>query len=130
VSLLLNWRVWAAVALAAGLALSHLTVYRSGRHSVQAKWDEQKVIQERASQEQVSKIRELQRAAELRYVVRKETQDRFFVTTVKEVRDAASPLAACPVPPDVVRLLNNAAECARGDSPSACFSASEVPDTR
>lgn len=37
-SLLLNWRLWLAVALAAGLAFSHFTAYRKGRNAVKAEW--------------------------------------------------------------------------------------------
>lgn len=125
---LLNPRVWIALALAGLLAFSHIAVYRSGRHAVQAKWDEAKVAQERASQDQATRNRELQRAAELRYVVKGETRDRFFVTTVKEISDAAAPLAACPVP-DAVRVRLNALNaCASSDSPAACGTAGKVPN--
>lgn len=116
----------AFLALAAGLAFTHLTAYRAGRHAIQAKWDEAKVIQERAAQEQATRNRELQRQAELRYVVRGETRDRFFVTTVREIADAAAPLRAC-VLPDRVRLrLNAAARCA-ADPAASCGPAGEVP---
>jgi hypothetical protein len=80
-----------------------------------------------AADAQTTRNRELQRAAELRYVVKAQGQDRFFVTTVKEIRDAAAPLASCPVPADVVRLLNDAARCARGDSEAACGPAGTLP---
>jgi hypothetical protein len=36
--LLLNWRLWVAIALAAGLAFSHFTVYRKGKNDVRAEW--------------------------------------------------------------------------------------------
>lgn len=118
---LLNWRVWAALALAGALAFSHLTAYRKGKHAVQAEWDEARVEQERATQEQAERNRELSRAAEKRYVVQQDARDRFIVTTVKEISDAAAPLADCRVP-DAVRLrLNEARACALGDS-SACGS--------
>lgn len=35
---LLNWRVWAAIVLAAGLAFTHFTAYRSGKAVVRAEW--------------------------------------------------------------------------------------------
>lgn len=35
---LLNWRVWAALVAAAGLAFSHFTAYRSGKAVVRAEW--------------------------------------------------------------------------------------------
>lgn len=42
---LMNWRVWAALALAAVLAFTHFTAYKSGKANVQAKWDAEKVVQ-------------------------------------------------------------------------------------
>jgi hypothetical protein len=126
-TLLLNWRVWVALFLAGLLAVSHLTVYRAGRHAVQAKWDAANVAQERAGQEQATRNRDLQRAAELRYVVKGQTRDRFFETTEKDIHDAAAPLATCPVP-DAVRVrLNAAAACARGDSETSCGPAGTLP---
>lgn len=83
-----------------------------------------------AAEAQTTRMRELQRAAELRYVVQAEGRDHFFVTTIREIRDAAAPLAACPLP-DAVRVrLNQAAQCARGDSQAACGAADEVPGAR
>lgn len=38
-ALLLNWRVWAAIAIAAALAFSHFTVYRAGKAVVRADFD-------------------------------------------------------------------------------------------
>lgn len=37
-SLLLNWRVWVALALAAVLAFTHLTAYRKGKNDVRTEW--------------------------------------------------------------------------------------------
>lgn len=79
---------------------------------------------------QATRNRELQRAAEKRYVVQGQTRDRWFVTTVKEISDAAAPLAACPVPEPVRVRLNAAAACASGDSPAACGADVQVPDAR
>jgi hypothetical protein len=81
-----------------------------------------------AADAQASRNRELQRAAEMRYTVAAQTRDRFFVTTVKEISDAAAPLAACPVPEPVRVRLNAANECARGDSPASCGAPVQVPD--
>ena len=80
-----------------------------------------------AADAQTTRNRELQRAAELRYVVKGETQDHFFTTTITEIRHDAAPLAACPVPEPVRVRLNAAAACARGDSASSCGPAEEVP---
>ena len=38
---LLNWRIWAAVALAIGLAASHWKVYNLGKQVKQVEWDQQ-----------------------------------------------------------------------------------------
>lgn len=45
---LLNWRLWAAVVLAAGLAFSHFTVYRAGKANVRAAWDAERLEQSEA----------------------------------------------------------------------------------
>lgn len=37
--LLLNWRIWAALVVAVGLAASHWKVYHMGMTTVQAEWD-------------------------------------------------------------------------------------------
>jgi hypothetical protein len=37
-SLLLNWRIWVAIALAAGLSFSHFTAYRKGKQHVKDEW--------------------------------------------------------------------------------------------
>jgi hypothetical protein len=42
---LLNWRVWAAVALAVGLAISHTFIYRAGKATVRADWDKERLEQ-------------------------------------------------------------------------------------
>ena len=42
---LLNWRVWAAVVLAVGLAFTHFTAYRSGKAVVRAEWTAEKLKQ-------------------------------------------------------------------------------------
>lgn len=73
-----------------------------------------------AADAQTTRNRELQRAAEIRYTVTAQARERFIVQTVKEVHHAAESLATCPVPRDAVRLLNDAAACARGDSAGAC----------
>ena len=59
---LLNWRLWAAVALAAGLAFSHFTVYRSGKAAVRAEWNADKVVkQEAVIAETIANAKETQR---------------------------------------------------------------------
>jgi hypothetical protein len=119
-----------ALLLAALLAFSHFTAYRSGRHSVQAKWDEANVKQERAAQQQAASNRELQRLAEAHFHAIADPREAFIKRTAKELRHATETLAAVPVPADAVRMLNAAAACARGDSAAACGAGDQVPDAR
>lgn len=77
----------------------------------------------RAQQE---RNRALQRAAELKYTIRAETLERVIVQTITEVRHAAAPLAACPVPAAAIRLLNAAAKCASEGGPTSCGTGDEV----
>lgn len=48
---LLNWRVWAGLIVALGLAFSHFTVYRSGKASVRAEWAVEKLAQSEAARQ-------------------------------------------------------------------------------
>ncbi|MDE2098886.1 MAG: hypothetical protein KGL39_16655 [Patescibacteria group bacterium] len=43
-ALLLNWRIWAALALAVFLAGTHWKAYVSGKKTIQAEWDAEKVV--------------------------------------------------------------------------------------
>jgi hypothetical protein len=119
-TLLLNPRLWIALALAGVLAFSHFTVYRSGRAAVQAKWDAAAVAQERASQAQTARNLELQRAAERKYVVQQDARDRFHTVTVREISHEAASLASCPVPERLRMRFNAARDCALGNSPASC----------
>jgi hypothetical protein len=80
-----------------------------------------------AATAQTQRMRDLQRAAELRYTVTSQVREKWFVATVKEIRDAAAPLASCPVPDRAVGLLNAARECASGDPAAACGAGDGVP---
>ena len=109
----------AVTALLWGYRLWAESLRETGRAEVRAEHAE-------AARAAETRNRELQRAAETRYVVQAATRDRFFVETIREVSHAAAPLAACPVPDDARRLLNAAATCASGDSPAACGGAGPV----
>lgn len=116
--------------LALGLALLAGGALLKARHDA----GQQRIGYDRAQAEsaqamriQQDRMRELARAAELRYTVARQGQDRFFVTTIKEIAHAAAPLASCPVPADAIRLLNNAARCARGDPGATGCAADPVP---
>jgi len=42
---LMNWRVWAALAIAVGLAASHAFIYRAGKATVRADWDKERLAE-------------------------------------------------------------------------------------
>lgn len=75
---------------------------------------------------QEARNRDLQRASELRYSTAVAARDRFVVTTVREIHDAAAPLATCPVPDSVRLRLNAVAACAVDDSAAACGAGESV----
>lgn len=87
-----------------------------------------------ASEQQAERQREVNRGratgAEVRYVTQTVYRDRIITKTLKELPNAAAPLAACPVPADAVRLLNAAAACAREDRSAACQPDDGVPGAR
>lgn len=119
------WR-WFAVALAVVLGALALVAWDTARiKRAEARGDARARAEIKVqSDAQTQRIRDLQRAAELRYTVQAEARDRFITQTIVEVRHAAAPLAACLVPADAVRLLNRAARCAAGD-PAAAGGAGE-----
>lgn len=90
-------------------------------------YDKRAAEDKTAAEAQTARNRELQRAAETRYVVQAQARDRFIVQTVTEVRHVTDPLASCPVPADAVRLLNDAARCASADSAAACGADKPLP---
>lgn len=73
-----------------------------------------------ALQAQQERNRELQRAAEKRYIVQAGVREEYFVETVKEIEYVTNNLASCELQPAAIKLLNAAAECASDDRPSAC----------
>jgi hypothetical protein len=59
-SLLLNWRVWAALVLVAAVALAGLTGFRAGERRVQEQFDSYKVaqLQEAEKQQEAARLKE------------------------------------------------------------------------
>lgn len=51
----------------------------------------------------------------------------YITRTVERVRDATAPLASCPVPDAAVRMLNDAAQCARQGRSPTCAPDDAVP---
>lgn len=48
---LLNWRVWAGLIFAIGLAVSGFTLYRAGKATVRAEWTAEKLAQSEAARQ-------------------------------------------------------------------------------
>lgn len=121
-----------ARALAALLLVAALVAgwWRLTAHYERVGYDRAKAEDKAAAEEQATSNRELQRAAEKRYVVQAETRDRFIVTTTKEIAHAAAPLSSCPVPADAVRLLDAARGCALGDPGTPCGVGDSLPGAR
>jgi hypothetical protein len=127
---LLNPRILIALALAAVLAFAGWKLYRAGGDAVRVEWAAERERMAAEVAAQAERNRELQRAAEKRYVVQAGMRDRFIVKTVTEVRYAAAPMASCPVPAAARSMLNAAAACARGDSAASCGADQPVPAAR
>lgn len=128
---LLAEAIFVLIVLAAAAACGAMVMHwRDGTQlaKTQAAWAQERASLAQQVQQQQAHNIELQQAAEKKYVVQGEARDHYFVTTVKEIHDAAAPLAACPVP-DAVRLrIDAAGDCARSDSPAACDGNQRVPD--
>lgn len=120
---------WVALAiLIAALAIGiPLAKHHYDATQQKAGYDKRAAEDKAASEAQIARNLDLQRAAEKRYVVARDTQDHYFVTTVKEVHELAAPLASCPIS-DALRLRVNAAiECASADPAPTCGTSGEVP---
>ncbi|MGC3984845.1 MAG: hypothetical protein QM777_09005 [Pseudorhodoferax sp.] len=115
--------------VAVGLAVALTWGYLDARHA--AALGEIRVDQANAEvAAHKQKDENVTRAAEVeqRVVTQTVYRDRFITKTVKEIERVTEPMAACLVPADAVRLLNDAARCAREDQPAACGADDAVRD--
>lgn len=87
----------------------------------------QREYQEAAERQRESN-RGTARKAEGNEAVRVVYRDRIITQTTTEVRDASAPLASCPLPLDTIRLLNNAAKCAREGGSASCSADDALPN--
>jgi len=98
---LLNWRVWAGLIVALGLAFSHFTVYRSGKASVRAEWTAEKLAQSEAARNREKAMtianqgvdRELQAEKKRRAAAESRLADglRDLESTIAAATDTAAP---------------------------------------
>lgn len=108
-----------AVAAVAGYAWWQHRTEQRGAQAERARLEAMADLQREANRGRARDIEQAQ-AAKAMY------RDRFFTETIVEIRHAAAPLAACPVPDAAVRLLNAAAQCAREDRPASCAAGDQV----
>lgn len=113
-------RLAAVIAIALLVAAAWWKVDRMFAAAERRGYDRRSAEDKAAAEAQTARMRELQRAAEMRYTVDAQLREEFLNDAEKEITRAAEPLAACPVPDDLRLRLNAAAGCARGDSPTAC----------
>lgn len=113
--------------LLAAMAGSHWYAYSSGADKVQARFDAHVVAAEKAAAAQRETNRTRAVEVEERIVTQTVYRDRFITKTVKEIEYVAQPLAACPVPAELGRLLNSVARCAREDRSASCGADGSVP---
>ena len=112
-----------ALALVAGFWKLWHTADRSGYERSQAEYQARAELQRETNRGRA-------RVAEEKHAAQAVYRDRFITKTVKEIRDVPTDGTGCLVAPRVVRLLNDAAACAREDRPSACSVHESVPAPR
>lgn len=124
----LNPKLWAAVAIAMTFAAFCAFVYRLGGMGPRAELAQYKLhVADLAEQQRLanrSRAAQSERAEGERIAYR----DRVITKTITEVRHATVPLADCPLPAPAVRVLNDAARCTREGRSPTCFADAAVPD--
>lgn len=88
-AVLFNWRVWAALVLALGLAASHWKVYVTGKNTVQGQWDKLEL----SRQAEATRLSEINRARETTLQLAKE-RIQHALNKEKQARAGADAAAA------------------------------------
>jgi hypothetical protein len=118
-ALLLNWRVWVAIALAAALAFSHFFVYRAGKANVRADFDAYKLAVSETT-------RKLQAANELRATEQRDQQ--LKAQNDAKTREAGLRADAGSAVAELDRLRNALRVATRRDPvPGAAAAAADQP---
>lgn len=123
----MSTRIVAALILALTLAAAGWRIYTRGQQSVQREWDAERRQAELQAEQRREINRTTARQAETLVAAQAVYRDRYITQTITEIRHVTDLLAACPVPPAAVRMLNDAAACARGDRPASCAAGQPVP---
>lgn len=120
-------RIAIALVIALTLAGTHWRAYTRGELSVRQQWDAERVQAALQAEERREINRATARQAEQQQATQTVYRDRYITQTITEIRHVTNPLAACPVPPAAVRMLNDAARCAGADRSAACGAGDAVP---
>ncbi len=91
---LLNWRVWAGLLIAIGLAFSHFTVYRAGKASVRAEWTAEKLAQSEAARNKEKAMNVANQGVDRAYQIKERRRVADAVVVAGKLRDLESALAA------------------------------------
>lgn len=113
-------RAWLAVACAALLAGAVFWVQHLERQADAAGYARSQAEYASAAELQRESNRGRAHQAEVKEAAQTVYRDRYITRTVKEIEYVTQNLAACPVPPAAVRMLNDAAKCASEDRPASC----------
>lgn len=115
------------LAIGAAIAAVFGAIWWYGQSKHDEGYNARRIEDEAAAEVQREANRSTAREAEEKESVKTVYRDRFIIKTIREIRDAATPLAACPLPADVQRLLGDAATCAKSDRPGSCGPDAAVP---
>lgn len=113
-------RTWLAVACAALLAGAVFWVQHLERQADAAGYARSQAEYAAAAELQRESNRGRAHLVEVKEAAQTVYRDRYITRIVKEIEYVTQDLAACPVPPAAVRLLNDAAKCASEDRPASC----------
>lgn len=111
------------LALAAGIWKLWHTADKAGYERSQREY-------QAAAERQRESNRGAAHKAESTESIRTVYRTRVVTKIVKEIQDATAPLATCAVPSVAVRMLNDAAKCAREGGPATCASDFSLPGAR
>lgn len=120
--------IWAKLALCAALLVAAAAGVWKFWHSAEKSGYERRQREDEAAAEfQREANRGRARTAEQGEAKQAQIRTVYITKTVERVRNATAPLASCPVPDAAVRMLNDAAQCARQGRSPACAPDDAVP---
>lgn len=120
--------IWAKLALSAALLVAAAAGVWKFWHSAEKSGYERRQREDEAAAEfQREANRGRARTAEQGEAKQAQIRTVYITKTVERVRNATAPLASCPVPDAAVRMLNDAAQCARQGRSPACAPDDAVP---